>query len=276
MRIQEISGTDQAGRSADNHYHAFMGMLEAGSDELSDMAWYLSRIGRTDRPLPYKPGEWTLRMNKDGILKVVLSAIRNADAGEFDDDDLRDMLRALRKMGIKWTELDTIERSLDQDTPKESQMRLHELAERISKPSGPERFVTGIGKATIPNPAHTKEASYEGDPEGYDFGPQRRSYEAIKAALARAGMRFDYIGAAKTGPRRDRFVATAPGLMWYKYDSSGNELFINGARMLTSDFVGSTPEEQDAILKSDPADLVWKTTEASPVCQEADPDGPEG
>ena len=143
-------------------------------------------------------------------------------------------------------------------------MRLSDL-KYISEATGPARFATGAGKSTVPNPAHMSTVKYEGDPAGYDFGPQAKNYNAIKVALARNGKKLEYVGVAKSIAGPDTFVATAPGFIWVKYVAASpqggqNYVFVNGVKMNASAFIGSKPETQDKWLGSDPAALVLQTS----------------
>ena len=143
-------------------------------------------------------------------------------------------------------------------------MRLSDL-KHISEAKGPARFATGAGKSTVPNPAHMSTVKYEGDPAGYDFGPQTKNYNAIKVALARNGKKLEYVGVAKSIAGPDTFVATAPDFIWVKYVAESpqggqNYVFVNGVKMNASAFIGSKPETQDQWLGSDPAALVLQTS----------------
>ncbi len=128
--------------------------------------------------------------------------------------------------------------------------------EKIDNPKGPARIPTGAGKSTIDNPAHSDSAFYEGDPDQYDFGAQKRNYQALKAALARNGKKFDYLAVTRSPLGRDMFVATAPGIVWYKYESGSpqagqNILYVNGVKTKTTDFIAKKLEDQDAMLVAD-------------------------
>ena len=143
-------------------------------------------------------------------------------------------------------------------------MKLSDL-KYISEATGPARFDTGAGKTTVPNPAHMSTVKYEGDPAGYNFGPQKKNYDAIKAALARQGKKLNYIGVAVSAAGPDTFVATAPNFIWVKYVAASpqggqNDVYVNGVKMHTSSFVGADPATQDQWLGSDPAKLVLQTS----------------
>lgn len=125
---------------------------------------------------------------------------------------------------------------------------------------GPAKIPTGSGKSTIANPAHSPGSYYEGDPANFDFGAQRRNYQALNAALARNGKKLNYIGVSKADSGRDTFVATAPGVVWYKYEGSNpqsgqNILYINGVKDKFTSFMALSPEEQDKKLSASPAAL---------------------
>lgn len=134
------------------------------------------------------------------------------------------------------------------------------LPEAIENPKGPAKIPTGAGKTALDNPAHSDTAYYEGNPEQFDFGAQKRNYAALKAALARSGKQFNYIAVARSPLGRDTFIATAPGVLWYKYESGSpqagqNILYVNGVKTKTTDFIAKTPEQQAAMLVADPAHI---------------------
>ncbi len=133
--------------------------------------------------------------------------------------------------------------------------------------TGPEKIPTGAGKSAIVNPAHTPTAKYEGDPAQYNFGAQARNYQALAAALARNGKKLDYIAVATAPIGRDTFVATAPGVVWHKYEGSSpaagqNYLYVNGVKDKLTSFLSATPEEQDRMLSASSADLSLKKGDA--------------
>lgn len=134
------------------------------------------------------------------------------------------------------------------------------LQEKIDNPKGPARIPTGAGKSAIDNPAHSDSAFYEGDPDQYDFGAQKRNYQALKTALARNGIKFNYLAVTRSPLGRDMFVATAPGIVWYKYESGSpqagqNILYVKGVKTKTTDFIAKSPQDQDAMLASDPSTI---------------------
>lgn len=138
-------------------------------------------------------------------------------------------------------------------------MKLSDLREAIT-PTGPAKIPTG-GRGSILNPAHSPSAYYEGDPERFDFKAQKKNYEAVKTALARAGKKLSYIGVARSATGPDTFVATGPGVVWQKYvpadpQGSMNMIYINGIKIKLGDFLSSTPEEQDAILGGKKSDAI--------------------
>ena len=113
--INEDDTISQEQRQINFAYHQFLKCLE--HEESDDIAYWLASIGKNDLPTPMSKGNvyWTLRQHKPAIMTSVLSAIKNADAQEFDDDDLKSMIYALRKMHVDWPELNTIQRSLEID-----------------------------------------------------------------------------------------------------------------------------------------------------------------
>ena len=136
----------------------------------------------------------------------------------------------------------------------------HLLTEAIENPKGPAKIPTGSGKTGIDNPAHAETAYYEGDPDQFNFGAQARNYQALKTALARSGKQFNYIAVASSPLGRDTFVAVAPNIVWYKYESSSpaagqNILYVNGVKTKTTDFISKTAEQQAAMLIADPAHI---------------------
>jgi hypothetical protein len=141
------------------------------------------------------------------------------------------------------------------------------LPEAIENPKGPAKIPTGAGKTALDNPAHSDTAYYEGNPEQFDFGAQKRNYTALKAALARSGKQFNYIAVARSPLGRDTFIATAPGVLWYKYESGSpqsgqNILYVNGVKTKTTDFIAKTPEQQAAMLVADPAHIKLEKRDA--------------
>jgi hypothetical protein len=136
----------------------------------------------------------------------------------------------------------------------------HLLTEAIENPKGPARIPTGAGKTALDNPAHSERGYYEGDPDQFNFGAQTRNYQALKAALARSGKQFNYLAVAGSPLGRDTFIATAPGILWYKYESSNpasgqNILYVNGVKTKTTEFIAKAPEQQAAMLVADPAHI---------------------
>ena len=138
-------------------------------------------------------------------------------------------------------------------------MKLTDLP-HLSEATGPAKIPTGSGKSTIANPAHSSGSYYEGDPANFDFGAQRRNYQALNTALTRNGKKLNYIGVSRAASGRDTFVATAPGVVWYKYEGSNpqsgqNILYINGVKDKFTSFMALSPEEQDKKLSASPAAL---------------------
>jgi hypothetical protein len=120
--IDETSSADPIeDNDAQIHRYSFSRfMQELEVEDSKDLAYYLTRIGRTDLPTPITKDNVTMRLDpyKEKIMHAVLSAIKHADQEEFDDDDIDNMLHALRKMHVEWPELDVIKRSLQADTSK--------------------------------------------------------------------------------------------------------------------------------------------------------------
>jgi hypothetical protein len=111
--INEDDEISQEQRQTNFAYHQFIKCLE--HEETDDIAYWLAKIGKNDLSTPLTKGNvyWTLRPHKREIMQSVLSAIKHSEEQEFDDDDLRDMVRALRKMHAEWPELDIIEKSIN-------------------------------------------------------------------------------------------------------------------------------------------------------------------
>lgn len=127
-------------------------------------------------------------------------------------------------------------------------------------PKGPRKIPTG-GRGSINNPAYDQGAYYEGDPAGFDFKAQRKNHESLKAALARAGKKLEYIAVARSPSGPDTFVATAPGVVWQKYvpnDPQGaqNNIYIRGVKIKFSSFFALEPDQQDKVLSGNMAEAV--------------------
>jgi len=210
-----------------------------------------------------------LEKNKKSIITRLLTLISNGNitaASEFAEN--------INGIGINWSELTTIIKSLNYDLIKTSDESIDEarnpMVKKIpvkkaltssKKLLGPEKIPTGGGQF-IKNPAWLPTAKYEGDPKNFDFGAQKRNYKILSDVLERQGKKFNYIGVAVSGAGTDIFVATAPGLVWYKYvgnnpQSGQNYLYINGAKIKTSSFVGWPAMLQNEILSKSKEDVIW-------------------
>lgn len=134
-----------------------------------------------------------------------------------------------------------------------------------------ERFPTGVGKNTIPNPARLKNgvnATYwEGtDLDAYPFKPvMSKHYAALKQILLRNGLVFEYLGVCSydgityytsrcATVNLVRFVAVAPGFLWEKYEGNTpgggqNHVYVAGKRIKLSKFLAFGIKTQDQLLK---------------------------
>lgn len=96
----------------------------------------------------------------------------------------------------------------------------------------------------------------------HDFGKQTANFRAIHAVLKRHGLYFQEMEISvipgKGRAKNTQFVtfrATAPGLIWHKYEcgSAGagqNHVLIHGRRFKTSEFLKWSPEKQDEVMRS--------------------------
>ena len=109
---------------------------------------------------------------------------------------------------------------------------------------------------------------YSGNPMGYDLGRvQEGHFEYLSDFLARNGRKFKYLGVAsyvgqpaynsRSGnwPTLTRFVMTAPGFVWEKYEGLNagggrNTVYVGGKAMKLTDFYRLTPKQQDKLIQS--------------------------
>ena len=195
--------------------------------------------------------ELTLENFKRVIIRTLLVSARH-----MADTHTLMTLKQLSDLRVHWPELNAIRKSVEATVAhKTDQARRAEIDEAVPTAKGPAKIPTG-GGPSVANPAHMRSVKYEGDPAKFDFGLQKRNYDIISAALARQNKKLEYIGVARSAAGPDIFVATAPGVVWYKYvgtnpQSGQNYMYINGAKVKTSWFVTQNPSMQDRILTSD-------------------------
>ena len=144
-----------------------------------------------------------------------------------------------------------------------------------------QRISTGVGKTTVLDPSTHASGSwstavkildrYSGDPMGIDLGNvQERHYDALSEILKRNKRKFKYIGwvAYEGEPdytRREpgkkvvltRFVVTAPGFTWEKYEGATagggrNTVYVGGRKMKLTEFLKLKPQQQDKLITLDP------------------------
>jgi hypothetical protein len=113
--LAEGAMDDTSIRIATRHFHKVLRDLE--EEDYSEIANHLAWAGAFGVEDAIRFPDYSVRIDrhKPEILKAVLIAIKDPDQFEFDNNDLIMMARALRRMHIKWPELDIIERSLKQD-----------------------------------------------------------------------------------------------------------------------------------------------------------------
>ena len=195
--------------------------------------------------------ELTLENFKRVIIRTLLVSARH-----MADTHTLMTLKQLSDLRVHWPELNAIRKSVEATVAhKTDQARRAEIDEAVPTAKGPAKIPTG-GGPSVANPAHMRSVKYEGDPAKFDFGLQKRNYDIISAALARQNKKLEYMGVARSAAGPDIFVATAPGVVWYKYvgtnpQSGQNYMYINGAKVKTSWFVTQNPSMQDRILTSD-------------------------
>jgi hypothetical protein len=118
----------------------------------------------------------------------------------------------------------------------------------------PERFATGVGKTTVPNPGVSDTSVFSGDPAKFDFGKQTENYKALSRVLALMKKKFVYVGASAfvgrgsylkpdTPAKLVSFVAvdslTAPTFVWQKYEGQvagggQNYCYVGGVKIKTT------------------------------------------
>ena len=148
------------------------------------------------------------------------------------------------------------------------------LNEQVEK-----RIPTGVRKTTVIDPSTIAYAGsymvkknlvvYSGKPSGVFLGKiQEKHYENLSEVLARNGKKFNYVGYASyegfpahnawggksTGPTLTRFVMTAPGFVWEKYegDTQGggqNRVYVGGKMLKLTDFLTHTRAQQDKLIQ---------------------------
>lgn len=74
-----------------------------------EIPWWLAQLGMIEEPVPFKAD--IMERFKQVILKLVLGSIKDS---EFTEVTIRHIINGLRKMGIRWHELNIIENSLNQ------------------------------------------------------------------------------------------------------------------------------------------------------------------
>ena len=152
-----------------------------------------------------------------------------------------------------------------------------QIKEVIMEAMAEKRIPTGVRNTTVLDPStftggwysNPKELEhYSGDPMGISLSSiQENHFEYLSDFLARNGVEFDYIGYAqyegspaynanqKINPTLYRFVMTAPGFVWEKYEgmSAGggrNTVYIGGKKMKLTSFYGLQARTQDKLLQA--------------------------
>lgn len=149
------------------------------------------------------------------------------------------------------------------------------LNEKIEK-----RIPTGVRNTTVIDPSTIAYAksymvkknlkTYSGNPSGVHLGTiQEKHYQTLSDILARSGKKFNYVGYAsyegfpaysshysKKNPTLTRFVMTAPGFVWEKYegDTAGggqNRVYVSGKAMKLSDFLSEPAYYQDKLVRGE-------------------------
>lgn len=160
---------------------------------------------------------------------------------------------------------------------KEKAHRKHLDKEKKRKASEEKRIPTGVRNTTVIDPSSFDKITsrgwkdlevYSGSPSGINLGTvQERNYDALSDALARNGKKFNYVGYAQyegapaynspsgNAPTLFRFVMTAPGFVWEKYegDTAGggqNRVYVGGQAMKLTAFLGLSPKKQDALIQA--------------------------
>lgn len=130
-----------------------------------------------------------------------------------------------------------------------------------------ERFPTGIRKTTIANPYYlevsgTVVARHSGIVRSDLFSlSMTRRLDSISEVLKRNGLEFEYMALLKWKPfegrgvHQTRFVLTAPGIVWEKYESSGNlqagqnRIYVASTMISAAGFCALPEEEQDLCVR---------------------------
>jgi hypothetical protein len=148
------------------------------------------------------------------------------------------------------------------------------LNEKVEK-----RIPTGVRNTTVIDPStigyaksymvKTNLKTYSGKPSGVFLGTiQEKHYQTLSDILARNGKKFNYVGYASyegfpaqgawggksTGPTLTRFVMTAPGFVWEKYegDTQGggqNRVYVGGKAMKLTTFLSEPAAYQDKLIQ---------------------------
>ncbi len=161
-------------------------------------------------------------------------------------------------------------------------MRIQEI---LIEATTEKRIPTGVRNITVLDPSTfdggvyaknwfkqkgIKIKHYSGDPMGYTLSNiQENHFENLSDILARNGLKFDYLGVAEyegdfgyinrkpkgPGPTLYRFVMTAPGFVWEKYEgvSAGggrNTVHVGGEAMKLTRFNSLSPKQQDKLIQT--------------------------
>lgn len=172
--------------------------------------------------------------------------------------------------------------NIEKDRKSEDQRRKKENALRKKqREKNEKRIPTGVRNTTVLDPStfdggdyarswfkkkKIQIQHYSGKPSGFTLTRvQQNNYQALSDILVRNGSKFDYVGAATyTGqasyqggniPTLTRFVMTAPGLVWEKYEgiSAGggrNTVYVGGKRLKTTEFLSLKSTTQDKLVQA--------------------------
>lgn len=160
--------------------------------------------------------------------------------------------------------------------------KIRDSEDQINEAPKEKRIPTGVRNTTVLDPStfsggwysghlfkgKNKIRHYSGDPMGYTLSSiQEKHFEYLSDVLARNGLEFDYLGLAeyegspaynapnkKNKPTLYRFVMTAPGFVWEKYEgiSAGggrNTVYVGGKAMKLTDFYRLNPKQQDKLIQ---------------------------
>jgi hypothetical protein len=118
--LAESSIDNSNKRTATRYFHKVLKDIEA--EDYSETAYHLSWAGAFGAEDAISFPDYSARIDrhKPEILRAVLSAIKDPDQFEFDNIDLIMMMRGLRRMHVKWPELDIIEKSVAAEKAKKS------------------------------------------------------------------------------------------------------------------------------------------------------------